>query len=319
MMTLSPAAHRDDLENPVEMSSDVPADESRSTSASTVPTWSGTGELVRAAVAALAVLALALTAQITVVSGLQHQSAQSRAFAKLRSDLAQGVAPVSALDRTKHLLSLGTPMALLEIKSIGLREVVGEGTTPGVLTSGPGHRRDSAFPGQLGRSEIYGRRASYGGPFKRLNKLKAGTKIMVTTGQGVSTYKVARVRRAGDPIPALPPTGSLLTLATASGSAYVPSGVLWVDANLVGTAQPTAARAIRNGSVPSGEKPMGNDATTLWALVLWLQALIVLAVGAVWSWLRWGRHQTWIVFGPLAAAVGLAAAGQVTRLLPNLL
>ena len=64
---------------------------------------------------------------------------------------------------------------------------------------------------------------------------------------------------------------------------------------------------------------MGNDASTIWALILWLQALIAVVVGAVWSWMRWGRHQTWIVFGPASLAVGFAVAAQITRLLPNLL
>jgi hypothetical protein len=64
---------------------------------------------------------------------------------------------------------------------------------------------------------------------------------------------------------------------------------------------------------------MGIDTSNLWVLVLWLQALIVLAVGAVWSWHRWGRPQTWIVFFPPLVLVGLAASAEVARLLPNLL
>ena len=44
-----------------------------------------------------------------------------------------------------------------------------------------------------------------------------------------------------------------------------------------------------------------------------------MSIAAVWSWLRWGRAQTWIVFAPLLMLAGIAAAGQVARLLPNLL
>ena len=64
---------------------------------------------------------------------------------------------------------------------------------------------------------------------------------------------------------------------------------------------------------------MAGDATTLWALALWLQALIALSLGVVWAWHRWGRAQAWVVFLPPMLLVGLSAAGEAARLLPNLL
>jgi len=39
----------------------------------------------------------------------------------------------------------------------------------------------------------------------------------------------------------------------------------------------------------------------------------------VWAWYRWGRPQAWIVFLPPMLFVGLGAAGEIVRLLPNLL
>jgi hypothetical protein len=57
----------------------------------------------------------------------------------------------------------------------------------------------------------------------------------------------------------------------------------------------------------------------LWALVLWLQLLVVLAVAAVWAWFRWGRAQAWIVFTPPLILVGLGVAGELARLLPNVM
>lgn len=273
----------------------------------------------RPALLVLALLAVALALHITVISALQHQADQVEGFAELRSTLAEGTAPISAVGRDKRLLALGTPVALLEIPAIGLREVVREGTTPGVLASGPAHRRDTPLPGQRGTSEVFGRKAAYGGPFKRLDDLAVGDRIKVTTGQGVATFKVARFRVGGDPIPASAENAGRLTLVTASGTMFVPAGVRWVDADLVGQPFATPARAIAAGSLPDGEKPLGTDGSTVWALVLWLQALVAVTAGAVWSWMRWGRHQTWIVFGPLVVVVGLAVAGQVTRLLPNLL
>ena len=64
---------------------------------------------------------------------------------------------------------------------------------------------------------------------------------------------------------------------------------------------------------------MGADASTLWALAFWLQALIVLTLGAVWAWHRWGRAKAWVVFLPPLLLVGLAASGEAARLMPNLL
>ncbi|MGV9648832.1 hypothetical protein [Streptomyces sp. NPDC003554] len=53
--------------------------------------------------------------------------------------------------------------------------------------------------------------------------------------------------------------------------------------------------------------------------MMWLQALLLVSVAAVWAWHRWGRHQTWIVFAPLVAVLGLQVATRTTELLPNLL
>ena len=64
---------------------------------------------------------------------------------------------------------------------------------------------------------------------------------------------------------------------------------------------------------------MAGDSRTLRTLALWLQALIVLTVGAVWAWHRWGRAQAWVVFLPPLLLVGLFASGEAIRLLPNLL
>jgi hypothetical protein len=50
-----------------------------------------------------------------------------------------------------------------------------------------------------------------------------------------------------------------------------------------------------------------------------MQALILLSVGAIWGWLRWGRAQAWIVFTPALLLVGMSAAGELAKLMPNLM
>lgn len=276
--------------------------------------------VARAALIVLATIALSLVLQLALVSALQHRVAQRRAFDRLRNVLALGTAPVSQTDSSGRVLALGTPIALIDIPSLRLHEVVEEGTTPGVLMSGPGHRRDTPLPGQAGTSVVMGRQAAFGGPFRRLHELRPGMHIVVTTGQGTSTFSVIRVRRGGDPTP--PPVASgkgRLTLITASGTPFVPSGVLRVDADLATPTMATPPSVIPLNGVPRSEMAMGADTSTLWTLALWLEALTAVAVAAVWSCYRWGHHQAWIVFVPLVALVGLFVAGQTVKLLPNLL
>jgi LPXTG-site transpeptidase (sortase) family protein len=269
----------------------------------------------------LAGLLLSVTIGLTLVSRLQYRAAQAREFDRFRLEVAEGTAPVGQTTSTGHLLALGTPVALLEIPTIHLRSVVDEGTTGAVLMSGPGHRRDTPFPGQGGiTSVVMGRAAAYGAPFAKLRDLKPGAVITVTTGEGTSRFKVRDVRRAGNPLP--PPVAAgkgRLTLQTATGASFVPSGVLSVDADLISPTLPSAPTVIPVGSVPRAEQALGTDTSMLWVLIFWLEGLVLCSVGAVWSWHRWGRVQTWVVFVPLVALVGFFLSGQVARLLPNLM
>jgi LPXTG-site transpeptidase (sortase) family protein len=275
-------------------------------------------EAMRAMLIMVTLIALGLFLYVVLVTGLQHHVSQIRAFDKLRGELANGVAPVAGIDANGHPVAMGAPIAVLDIPTIHVHEVVFEGTTGGVLMAGPGHRRGTPFPGHLGTSVILGRRAAYGGPFKHLSALRPGASVVVTTGGGVSHYKVIDIRRAGDPAPSPLAAGQgRLLLMTATGPAFMPSGVLRADADLV--SRPVDQTTIGTGSVPAAEQPLGTDSSTVWALVLWLQVLVVVSLVTVWSWLRWGRAQTWIVLAPVTLLVVIATAGEVVRLLPNLM
>jgi len=257
---------------------------------------------------------------LVVVSSLQHRSAQQRAYASFRRSVAEGTAPVGPTGSDGRQLAHGTPVAYLEIPKIGVHEVVGEGTTGADLMAGPGHRRDTPLPGQSGTSVVLGRQASYGGPFNRLGRLAVGDKFSVTTGLGVASYTVVSLRRGGEPTqPALPAGRGRLLLVSAAGPSYIPSAILRVDADLDSPGLRPPPRVISASALPVTERIMGADTTTLWRLAFWLQALIAVAIGIVWSWHRWGHPQTWIVFFPPTAFVGLFASAEALRLLPNLL
>jgi len=268
----------------------------------------------------LGALLLTFVLDVAVVGHLQHDRDQQTLYADLRFGLAQGTLPVGQTGAGGTLTPLGTPLALLEVPRTGLREVVVEGTTSGTLVKGPGHRRDSPLPGQPGLSVLLGRRAAYGAPFRGLGTLRSGDTLRVTTSQGVQQFRVLDVRRAGDPLP--PPLavgGSRLVLETASGSPYLPDGVLRVDADLTSPVQAAPRRSFGYASLPAAERELGSDTSSLVALVLWGQALVLAAVTFVWARLRWGRSQTWLAGLPVLVGLTLAVADSAARLLPNLL
>ncbi len=204
-------------------------------------------------------LLLSLALYFIVFSRVSYHAAQHSLMDRFRNEMAGGTAPLGPTDNSR-LLPIGVPIALLEIPKLHLKEVVVEGTTGGALMSGPGHRRDTPFPGQPGASEIMGRAATYGGPFGALHKLKRGDRITVTTQEGVASFSVIDVRRAGDPEPAPLATGKArLTLVTAAGRPFVPSGLLYVDASLTSPVLAPASVAIPIGTIPASQKAMAID------------------------------------------------------------
>lgn len=265
-------------------------------------------------------LVIAFLAQVTVVGRLQHDRDQQLAFADLREELANGTAPVGSIDPVGHRVGLGRPIALLEIPGLNLKEVVLSGTTPGVLASGVGHRRDTVLPGQAGVSVLMGRRFTYGGPFSAIGALGPGDTLTVTTGQGTSTYRVLAVRHPGDPLPPAPLEGAgRLTLVTTTGNPLSPKDVVRVDADLVGTAMAPAQPALSPASLPSAEQAMHGDIRALIPLVLWGLALLAGVFAVSWLRQRWGRWQAWVVGVPVLGFFALSVAGQASQLLPNLL
>ncbi|MFY1673778.1 sortase [Plantactinospora sp. WMMB334] len=267
----------------------------------------------------LGVLLLTFVVHLTLISQLRHERAQQTAYSDFRKELAEGVAPVGQTDLDGELLRPGSSVAVLRIPAIGTRQVVVEGTTSGVLQDGPGHRRDTVLPGQAGTSVVLGRRAGYGGPFAGLPLLGRGDEIVVVTGQGEHRYRVTGLRRPGDPLPSRLADGAgRLTLATADGRPYLPTNVLYVDADLVSPVQPAPQRRFGAQSLTAAERSMAGDPDAWVPLVLWGQALLIAAYAVSWAWARWGGWQAWVSGMPLLTVLGLAVADQAARLLPNL-
>lgn len=269
--------------------------------------------------AIVAVVALSFLIELTVLGNLRHDHDQAQLAAEFRTELAKGIAPVGPLDGANKPLAAGTPVALLEIPKLGLREVVVEGTSSGTLMSGPGHRRDTPLPGQVGTSVIDGRLATYGGPFRSINQLRAGDQIMVTTGQGKSSFAVLGVRHAGDPVPpALSLGHGRLTLVTADGPALRPRDALRVDAGLVSAAQPRPAQ-LPSLALPAADVALAGDSSALLGVVGWAVLLVAAAMATVWVRYRTGWWQAWVIGVPVLVALGLTVFDETAALLPNLL
>lgn len=283
------------------------------------PTRFGRAVVTRYAGVALCALAIAVgcfLAEVTVLGGFQQSHDQQLEYDALRDELANSIAPISGYDYLGNPLKLGAPVALLSVPQIGLTEVVDQGTTSAVLDAGPGHVRNTVMPGQAGVCEIYGREATYGGPFRYINQLDVGETISITTGQGLSTYKVIDIRYAGSPEKSTVPGQGYLILATATGTPFMPNGVVWVDAVLTSKIQQNPG----GPAVPTSpaENVLAGDPGAGTAIFWWSEVLIAATAAAFYLRNRWGRLQTWLVGAPVLGFVGLTLADHIARLLPNL-
>jgi sortase A len=293
-----------------------PPSVSRSSRRAIAAPSSGAGIIVLRTLYAFAALMIWFVVYALVFGAVQESRSQAVLYAQFRQQLAAGVAPSGGLIRA------GEPVALLEIPRLGIRDVVVEGTSPGTLLLGPGHRADSPLPGEVGVSVVYGRGATFGAPFGHLAKLHQGDAIDVIDGVGTFHYVVDDLRRAGSPLPTpLAATGSRLTLASATGAglgaSVAPDAPFYVDATMRGDA--LAEPGGRVASVPSSNKVMGVDSGAFPSLVRWLQLLFLTTVAAGWLYTRWGRWQTWLVTVPTVGAALWLVTETAFRLLPNLL
>jgi len=88
----------------------------------------------------------------------------------------------------------GQPLGRIRIRSIDLSAVVVAGTGSSSLRLGPGHYPGTPLPGARGTVAIAGHRTTYGAPFRRLDRLRPGDAIGVSTPYGRFTYEVERSR-----------------------------------------------------------------------------------------------------------------------------
>ncbi|WP_418059997.1 sortase [Pimelobacter simplex] len=273
------------------------------------------GLVVSSALTVIALICLWLVVHLLLFGTISHDRAQSLLRGELRQQLAAATAPVGPT------IEPGAPVAMMSIPALGVDEVVVEGTAAGDLFAGPGHRRDTVLPGQVGASTVYGRSTTYGAPFRHLADLGVGDLVKVTMAQGEITFRVIAVRRDGDRLPQPRPDGAArLTLVTADGQGrlgnLMPGDTVYVDAE---AAQGFPSPGGFSPVVPESEEAMKSGTEALPLLTLWLALLIVLVVATILARQRWTRGQVWVVAVAPLLAMSWLVTDTAMRLLPNLI
>ncbi len=267
--------------------------------------------VVGAGITAIGILLLMLILFLYAFTPLIAARAQHRLLNSLTGD------PVSTFALTGGSIPHeGAPVAVLRIPSIGLSQVVVEGTSAADLEAGPGLMPGTVLPGSSGNAVVAGRRVMFGGPFGGLPGLRVGDTVHVTDGLGSFLYRVTSVRTVSsghaDVIGSV--GGNRLTLIT-SNSSFVPTGRLVVVGKLVGL--PVRPPVGLPSVVPAGELGLSGDPGAGGNIFLWVDALLVVAAVtglALWRWRR--PRPTYLLALPVLLACGLFAAEAVARAVP---
>ena len=201
-------------------------------------------------------------------TGLEQQRAQSRLrdeFSELISTTPTTATPTASTESTAERVDSprrpNSALALLEIPSASVADIVVNSASVSALRHGPGHIEGTALPGEQGNSAIAGHRTTYGAPFAKLDKVSVGDEIRVTTVKGRFNYTVSDVLIVAPNRTDLlrPQDGrTLLTLVTCHPR-WSTAKRLIVVADLVSTepiAEPAPAEPVPTSTVPVTTVPV---------------------------------------------------------------
>lgn len=257
-------------------------------------------------------LGLLFLAYVFGASGLLQARSQQRLLEEFASQLPSGTA--GSLDA---FVPAGTPVAMLEVPALGLRQVVVEGTSTGQLLQGPGHVALSPLPGEYGNAVVLGRSTTFGAPFGTLGALAVDDPIVMTTGQGVFEYRVATVSRvaADDRSYAQPSTENRLTLVTTAS--HAPNADLLV---VVATLEGDPVGVAQRPWIAIAEAAAGSQGAAGGALfaLLWGTLFLVAAVTATRLYARWTPLATYLATVPTLLLLLWLTFASAARALPGL-
>lgn len=119
----------------------------------------------------------------------------TRAEARALRGIPEGATRIAYLARSlRQRTPAGDAVARLRIPRIGVDAVVVQGTAPEDLRKGPGLYDRSSFPGSGGTTAIAGHRTTYGAPFRNVDELGPGDRIVLELPYGSFGYEVQRTR-----------------------------------------------------------------------------------------------------------------------------
>ncbi|MFJ7212986.1 sortase [Amycolatopsis sp. NPDC098790] len=278
----------------------------------------GPGWLATTVVAWLVTAVVALALVVYALGPMVQSGDQRAALAGIRGEMDRALGASQSLLGAAPAttpVEFGAPVAVLEVPSLKLRQVVVEGVSSSETASGPGHVPGTSGPGQPGNSAVVGRYSGYGGPFASLARLAPGAEVVVATPQGVSVYRVSDVvSRALDEDGDYGKTDDdRLTLVTStSWWPLAGSQATVVTAKLEGRPfRPTP----QNGRADAQDGRTG-DAGAWAGVVLSFGGFVVAAAGATLLYRRWRPVSTYVITAPVLVALAALAALSLWRLFP---
>jgi sortase A len=168
----------------------------------------------------------------TDLTGLQHMLA---AAPKARGESAAARMRRQALTLLRAKRPDGSALGSIDIPRIGLKSVFVESTTHPSLKKGPGHYRGTVLPGLFGTVGLAGHRTTYGAPFRRVDELSPGSRIILRMPYGSFTYKVTgtRITTPSDASSLVSHAGTRRLVLTACHPLYSAAKRIVVSARLV--------------------------------------------------------------------------------------
>jgi len=121
----------------------------------------------------------------------QLNALQLRALSQLRTEQQRIAFLARALRRRARE---GDAIGRIRIARINASFVFVQGTRPASLRKGPGRYPDTTFPGLRGTIAVAGHRTTYLAPFRRIDELRRGDRIVLEMPYARFTYRMEQQR-----------------------------------------------------------------------------------------------------------------------------
>jgi sortase A len=88
----------------------------------------------------------------------------------------------------------GDAIGKIELPTLGRSYFMVEGTDTASLRKGPGHYPETPLPGERGTVAVAGHRTTYLAPFREIDELRRGDRVVASMPYGRFLYRVERTR-----------------------------------------------------------------------------------------------------------------------------